>query len=238
MDTRSQGQSPQNRGDEADDDDDNGQPQEQAQFPTSGTESQAGPSGMGARPLQQTSSSDDNDEETTERNEPPALMPQNNQFLQILHVPTQRPPKEEQRAVAAFKVPPFEPERADKFFFLSEDRFLAIGIYDHNLRASCILQYLPTNLVEMLTQRFAEFNTYSDRYLAIKQAVLEYCKRPLWARMQQIHQLPHVGTLSPTQLMCRILALKSPDEPVYEMLKYEFLRRLPTPLFEKFKARK
>lgn len=195
-----------------------------AQLPTSGSEGQP----QRGEPL-----SSDDDEPTAS----PALGLPGSQLIQqqlALH----RPPKEEQRAVAAFKVPPFESDRADKFFFLCEDRFIAVGIYDHNLRASCVMEYLPNNLVEMLTQRFAEFNISPDRYLAIKQAVLEYCKRPFWARMQTIHQLPHVGTISPTQLMCRIIALKAPDEPVYEMLKYEFLRRLPTPLFEKFKARK
>lgn len=151
--------------------------------------------------------------------------------------PVGKPPKDEQRAVAAFKVPPFESDRAEKFFCLCEDRFTAVGIYDANLRASCIMEYLPPNLVEMLTQRYAEFSRAKDRYLAIKDAVLEYSRRPFWARMQAIHALPHVGNMSPTQLMCRIILLKAPEEPFYEMLRFEFLRRLPVPLFEKYKSK-
>lgn len=152
--------------------------------------------------------------------------------------PSSKPSKDEQRAVAAFKVPPFEADRAEKFFFLCEDRFTSIGIYDHNLRASCIMEYLPSNLVEMLTQRFAEFAKSKDRYASLKQAILDYTQRPIWARMQAIHNLPNVGHLSPTQIMCRILTLKSSHEPFYEMLQFEFLRRLPTPLFDKFKSKR
>lgn len=150
-----------------------------------------------------------------------------------------RPSIEEQRAVAAFKVPPFEAERADKFFFLSEDRFTAIGIYNLSLRASCVMEYFPTAMVEMLTARFPEFARAPDKYQALKQAVLEYSARPMWARMQTLVLLPAVGpTMSPTQLMCRLLALKSSSENFGERLQFDFLQRLPQPLFERFKSKR
>lgn len=155
------------------------------------------------------------------------------------HKGDERPTIEEQRAVAAFKVPQFESERADKFFFLCEDRFTAIGIYNPSLRASCVMEYFPSTLVEMLTARFPEFAAAADKYQAIKQAVLEYSQRPLWARMQMVDSLPSVNpSMSPTQLMCRMLALKSPSEPFSEKLKYDFMKRLPQNLFDKYKTRR
>lgn len=112
------------------------------------------------------SASDDEDDEFQA-----ALLPPLNQHLK-------RPSRDDQRAVSSFKVPPFEMVRAYKFFVLCKDRFVAIGIYDPNLRSSCIMEYLPSNLVEMLTQRHHEFSESPNRYLALGIAMLEFCTRP------------------------------------------------------------
>lgn len=149
--------------------------------------------------------------------------------------PADRPGLEEQRAVGAFKVPPLDLGRVDRFFMLAEDRFLALGIYHPNLRYSCVMEYLPPQLLELVAARHEEISASPDRYLALKTAVLAYTYRPYWARMQALDALPNVGTMSPTQLLCKILALKTVGEPFTDSLRYQFLKRLPGPLYEKYK---
>lgn len=147
----------------------------------------------------------------------------------------ERPPRDEQRAVGAFKVPAFDPNRADRFFNLAEDRFIALGIYHHALKYSCVVEYLPPHLLELVQTKHEEIAASRDRYLAVKTAVLAYTLRPFWTRMNAIETLPSVGSISPTQLMCKIIGLRTPGEPFHDMLRYMFLRRLPGPLFEKYK---
>lgn len=147
-----------------------------------------------------------------------------------------RPDREEQRAVGAFKVPPLDLERVDRFFSLAEHRFLALGIYHPDLRYSCVLEYLPANLIDLLATRETEIAASPDRYIALKETVLNYTRRPFWARMQLTDTLPAVSSsMSPTQLMCKLVAIKNPSDPFNELWRHQFLRRLPLPLFEKRK---
>lgn len=137
--------------------------------------------------------------------------------------------------MGAFKIPPFDPERVDRFFCLAEDRFIALGIYHHLLKYSCVVEYLPPHLLELVQSQYEQISAAPDRYEAVKAAIRAYTLRPFWGRMNAIDALPSVGTMSPTQLMCKIVALKTPGQAFEDSLRYQFLKRLPAPLFERFK---
>lgn len=91
---------------------------------------------------------------------------------------------------------------------------------------------------EMLTARFAEFLEAAKQIRGLKNGRLEVFSTTNVGRMQTLDSLPHVGALSPTRLMCRILALKSAKEPYLERFKYDFLKRLPPTLFERYKTKR
>lgn len=136
----------------------------------------------------------------------------------------------------AFKMPPFDPERAERFFQEADDRFLALGIYHPSLRYTAITPFLPAQLMESVASRHEELAQADDRYEALKRVVLDYSFRPFWARQHAMDSLPSVSaSLSPTQLMLRIIALKGTGHPFCEGPQYQFLKRLPAQLFEKFK---
>lgn len=147
-----------------------------------------------------------------------------------------RPDREEQRAMPAFKMPAFDPERAERFFQEADDRFLALGIYHPSLRYTAITPFLPAQLMESVASRHDELAQADDRYEALKRAVLDYSFRPFWARQHAMDSLPSVSaSLSPSQLMLRLIALKGTGHPFCEGPQYQFLKRLPAQLFEKFK---
>lgn len=147
-----------------------------------------------------------------------------------------RPDREEQRAMPAFKMPAFDPERVERFFEEADDRFLALGIYHPSLKYTAITPFLPTQMMEAVASRHAEIAQAQDRYEALRHAVIEYSFRPPWARHHAIDQLPSVSSsLTPSQLMLKIIALKGAGHPFCEGFQYQFLKRLPGHLFEKFK---
>lgn len=138
--------------------------------------------------------------------------------------------------MAAFQMPQFDPERVERFFEQADDRFLALGIYHPTLKYTALTPYLPGQLLEAVATRHAEFAQSGDRYEALRRAVIEYSYRPFWARHHAIDALPSVSAaLSPSQLMLRIIALKGPEHPFCPAYRYQFLKRLPTHLFEKHK---
>lgn len=136
----------------------------------------------------------------------------------------------------AFKMPAFEPDRVERFFEEADDRFLALGIYHPSLKYTAITPYLPSQLLEAISTRHAEIARAGDRYEALRAAVVEYSYRPHWACHYALDVLPSVNaSLSPSQLMLRIIALKGSGHPFCDSYRYQFLKRLPMHLFEKFK---
>lgn len=147
-----------------------------------------------------------------------------------------RPDREEQRAMPSFKMPQFDPERVERFFQEADDRFLALGIYHPVLKYTAITPFLPTQLMEAVASRHDEIIQAEDRYEALRRAVIEYSFRPYWARQHAMDTLPSVSdSMSPSQLMLRIIALKGSGHNYCESLQYQFMKRLPPHLFEKFK---
>lgn len=138
--------------------------------------------------------------------------------------------------MAAFKMPDFDPERVERFFDEADDRFLALGIYHHSLKYTAITPFLPAQMLEAVVTRHSDMARSTDRYEALRAAVIEYSFRPAWARHHTIDNLPSVSSsLSPSKLMLRIIALKGTGHPYCDAYHYQFLKRLPGPLFEKFK---
>lgn len=138
--------------------------------------------------------------------------------------------------MASFKMPEFDPERVERFFDQADDRFLALGIYHPVLKYTALTPYLPGPLLEAVATRHAEFARSEDRYEALRLAVVEYTYRPFWAQHHAVDALPSVSaSMSPSQLMLKLIALKGPDHEFCDAFRYQFLKRLPTHLFEKHK---
>lgn len=144
--------------------------------------------------------------------------------------------RSEYAAAAAFRPPPFDRTRADRYFREAEGQFITLGITTAALKLSCVAGAVHPEVMAALEDEMDTYRADANPYQVYKEAVLQLCRLPEWVRMKSLLALPKIGPgLGPLSLWLRMKTLMA--EAHSEAIRGLFMVRLPLNLYQKYRTR-
>jgi hypothetical protein len=106
------------------------------------------------------------------------------------------------RGPRGFKIPDFWPHDPNTWFRKMESKFRICNITQSSTKYNHLLSALPTEICSNINDSLAEIDeNTANAYEQLKELLMSRYTKDRWARAFEVHKLPEIGDMKPSEMM-------------------------------------
>jgi hypothetical protein len=114
-----------------------------------------------------------------------------------------------------------------------ESKFRICNITQSSTKYDHLLSALPTEICSNINDSLAEIDeNAADAYEQLKGLLMSRYTKDRWARVFELHEIPEIGDMKPSEMMQQMKALLPTDSNPGTYFMVTFLLRLPADMID------